>query len=136
MESKPPIIMSSLDFERLARLLDAPSYGQLPGIDALRGELDRAAVVEPVEVPPEVVTMNSTVRFVDEPTGSRFELTLVYPDAAGSPEAVSVFAPVGSALLGLSVGQSIDWQVPGGRRLNLGVLEVVRQPEAAGQYHR
>jgi regulator of nucleoside diphosphate kinase len=136
MENQPPIIVSRLDLERLELLLESDAYRRLPGVDALRSELDRATVVEPTEVPPEVVTMNSTVRFIDDSTGSKFELTLVYPEAGGSSEKVSILAPVGSALLGLSVGQSIFWQVPGGRRLLLRVLEVVRQPEAMGQYHR
>lgn len=136
MKRKPPIIVSSLDLERLERLLESGPYRQLPGIGALREELGRATVVEPTEVPPGVVTMNSTVRFIDDSTGTKFELTLVYPEAGGAPDKVSILAPVGSALLGLSVGQSISWQVPGGRRLELRVLEVVSQPEAMGQFHR
>lgn len=136
MEHQPPIVVSSLDLERLERILESESYRRLPGIEALRRELDRATIVEPTEVPPGVVTMNSTVRFVDDSTGSTYELTLVYPEAGGPSNTVSVLAPVGSALLGLSVGQSISWQVPGGRRLQLRILEVVYQPEAMGQYHR
>jgi regulator of nucleoside diphosphate kinase len=46
---------------------------------------------------------------------------------------VSVLAPVGCALLGLSVGQTIDWAVPGGRPLTLTLLGVDYQPEAAGE---
>ena len=130
MENKPPIIISSTDLERLEQLLVSVSGKALPGIDALREELDRANVVEPAEVPPHVVTMNSTVRFVDDTSGATLELTLVYPEAAGSSGNVSILAPVGSALLGLSVGQSISWQVPGGRKLELRILEVVSQPEA------
>ncbi len=135
-ENQPPIVISSLDLERLERLLDSTAYKQLPGIDAFRNELERATIVEPTKIPPGVVTMNSTVQFVDDSTGSKFELTLVYPEAAGSSGKVSVLAPVGSGLLGLSVGQSIFWQVPGGRKLQLRVLDVVAQPEAMGQYHR
>ena len=132
----PPITMSSLDQARLERLLESDAYRQLPGIDALLSEIDRATVVKPVEVPADVVTMNSTIRFVDDSNGAEFEFTLVYPNDAGKPDTISVLAPVGSALLGLSVGQSIAWQVPGGRELDLRVLEVVRQPEAMGEYHR
>ena len=133
---KPFITMSSLDWERLDRLVHLETYSRLPGVEALEEEMDRANVVEPTEVPPEVVTMNSTVEFVDDKTGQTFQMTLVYPDAVTGHETVSIFAPVGSALLGLSVGQSIVWQIPGGRELNLRVLEVVRQPEAMGEFHR
>ncbi|MGH8278620.1 MAG: GreA/GreB family elongation factor, partial [Gammaproteobacteria bacterium] len=78
--------------------------------------------------------MNSTVRFEDESAGTAHQLTLVYPkDADGSGSKVSITAPVGSALIGLSVGQSIEWQVPGGRKIRLKVLQVVHQPESAAK---
>ncbi|MBP5984968.1 MAG: nucleoside diphosphate kinase regulator [Brachymonas sp.] len=133
---KPSITMSSLDWERLDRLVNLETYSRLPGVEALEEEMNRANVVEPTEVPPEVVTMNSTVEFIDDKTGQTFQMTLVYPDAVTGHETVSIFAPVGSALLGLSVGQSIVWQIPGGRELNLRVLKVLRQPEAMGEFHR
>jgi len=136
MTKLPPIILSSLDHERLDSLLAGNSRSHTPGIDALRNEMDRAEIVEPSEVPPGVVTMNSTVRFIDDVSEREFQLTLVYPDAAGSEDTVSVLAPVGSALLGLSVGQSIQWQTPGGRTLKPRVLAVVKQPEAMGEFHR
>ena len=136
MNNKPPITMSSLDEARLERLLESDAYRQLPGVDALLSEMERANVVRPVDMPPDVVTMNSTIRFVDDSNGAEFEYTLVYPADAGKPDTISVLAPVGSALLGLSVGQSIARRVPGGRELDLRVLAVVRQPEAMGEYHR
>ena len=133
---KPSITMSSLDWERLDKLIHMDAYSRLPGLDALEEEMERANVVEPTEVPPDVVTMNSTVEFIDDKTQQTFQMTLVYPDAVTGTETVSIFAPVGSALLGLSVDQSIVWQIPGGRELNLRVLKVVRQPEAMGEFHR
>ena len=136
MDKQPPLVLSSRDIKRLERLLDSEAYKNLPGIDALQNEIDRASVVAPADVPPGVVTMNSTVRFCDDSTDSCYELTLVYPDAVRSPETVSVLAPVGSALLGLSVGKSIAWQVPGSRTLSLRILEVTYQPEATGELHR
>lgn len=135
-ETTPPITMSSLDWERLNKLLENPKYSDLPGAEPLEDEMNRANVVEPTEVPADVVTMNSTVAFIDDDSEQELELTLVYPDGVNGSNTVSIFAPVGSALLGLSVGQSIEWQVPGGRQLNLRVLKVVRQPEAEGEYHR
>jgi regulator of nucleoside diphosphate kinase len=136
MAQQPSIIVSTLDMQRLERLLELDAYKHLPGIEDLRSELDRATVVSPKEIPAGVVTMNSTVKISDDSTGSIYELTLVYPDAADSADKVSILAPVGGGLLGLSVGQSISWQVPGGRKLQLRVLEVVAQPEAMGQLHR
>lgn len=128
MATQPSIIVSSLDFERLDQLLNSKLYNRLPGVEALENELGRASVVEAADVPPEVVTMNSLVRFIEDKSGAESQLTLVYPHETGPADTVSILAPVGGALLGLSVGQSILWQVPGGREINLRVLEVERQP--------
>ena len=135
-EPKPPLLMSRLDVERIESLLESPAA---QGIDAsaLEAELERATIVEPAQMPPDVITMNSTARFLDETSGEEHELTLVFPrDADGSAEKVSILAPVGSALLGLHVGDSIEWPLPGGRTIHLRVLSIRYQPEAAGELHR
>lgn len=134
--NEPPITITRLDLERLERHLDSDTVRALPDSALLREELARANVVEPEEIGHDVVTMNSTARFLDEQANKAYELTLVYPNQAGTPGTVSVFAPVGSALLGLSVGQSIKWQGPGGRQLRLRVVAVLNQPEAQQLYHR
>ena len=87
-------------------------------------------------MPAGVVTMNSRVRFADA-AGATREFQLCYPkDMTGSPDQLSVLAPVGAALLGLSAGQAIDWPLPDGGNTRLTVLDVVWQPEAAGELHR
>ncbi|MEO5565317.1 MAG: nucleoside diphosphate kinase regulator [Luteimonas sp.] len=130
----PPLIVSRLDCDRLEALLEQPAQSG-KAFDALRDELARAEVREPQDMPADAITMNSTTRFLDEGSGAEREITLVYPrDADGSPERVSVLAPVGSALLGLRTGQSIEWPVPGGQRTRLRVLEVRYQPEASGDF--
>lgn len=135
METKPKIMLSSQDLERLEALLYALGNHLSPDRAALLAELGRAEVVEPQEVPPTVVTMNSTVRFTVE-NREEFCLTLVYPkDVDGQPDRISVLAPVGSALLGLSVGDSISWPMPGGV-VQVKIEEIVYQPERAGEFHR
>lgn len=137
MPDKPKIVVSSLDSERLQALLDALPAAALPGKAELQEELDRAEIVEPGEIPPTVVTMNSTVRFVIDPSGEEFCLTLVYPkDLTGDGDRISVLAPVGSALLGLAVGDRIEWPRPGGGVLKVRIVEVVYQPERSGELYR
>ncbi|MGD9709814.1 MAG: nucleoside diphosphate kinase regulator [Halothiobacillaceae bacterium] len=137
MSKKPDIILSSRDVERLEALLEALPHKAFQGKAELQAELDRAEIVEPHEVPPDVVTMNSTVRFVIESTGEEFCLSLVYPkDVDGRPDRISVLAPVGSALLGLSKGDYIEWPRPGGGLMKVRIVEVVYQPERAGELHR
>jgi regulator of nucleoside diphosphate kinase len=137
MDKKPRIIMTSQDMDRLEALLESLPGDAFPGKEALQAELERAEVVEPQNIPPTVVTMNSTVRFTIADTGKDFRLTLVYPkDIDGSADRISVLAPVGSALLGLSVGDELEWPRPGGGIMHVRVDEIVYQPERAGEFHR
>jgi regulator of nucleoside diphosphate kinase len=132
----PALVVSRLDCERIEALLEQPGNAG-PGLDGLRDELARAEVLEPRDMPRDVITMNSTARFRDDASGSEREPPQVYPrDVDGRAGRVSILAPVGSALLGLRVGQAIEWPVPGGHTIHLQVLEVRYQPEAAGEYHR
>ncbi|RDI97424.1 nucleoside diphosphate kinase regulator [Dyella solisilvae] len=136
MSSQPSIVISRLDLERIEALLERMPPAQAVEYDALRAELDRAEVVEPAQVPADVVTMNSVVTFQDEDSSDELTLSLVYPSGAGVPGTVSILAPVGSALLGLRVGQKIAWPTPDGRQRMLRVLEIEYQPEASGDLHR
>lgn len=131
------IVISSLDLQRIEDLLEQPAHRDSNGAALLRDELARANILEPGEMPGDVVTMNSTASVVDETSGETRELSLVYPrEADGGASKVSILAPVGSAMLGLRIGQSIDWQVPGGRALRLRIKGISYQPEASGQLHR
>ncbi|MBA1231282.1 nucleoside diphosphate kinase regulator [Pseudomonas viridiflava] len=134
MNTAPSLILTRLDVQRLENLIDSMDEST-PGIQALQAELDRAEqVVGHDEVPDGVVTMNSRVHCREESSGKDYHLTLVYPQDAGVEGTVSVLAPMGSALLGLQVGQHIDWPAPGGKTLKLTLLAVEYQPEAAGEY--
>lgn len=136
MSNKPPIVISRLDLERIDALLERMPPVQVSQYEGLRAELDRAEVVEPTAMPADVVTMNSVVTFKDEDSSDELTVSLVYPSGAGVPGTVSILAPVGSALLGLKVGQQIAWPTPDGRQRQLRVLEIEYQPEAAGDLYR
>lgn len=132
MTTENRIFITDQDYHRLMTLV---SQAEGPWAEALEEELGRANVISQKEIPNTIVTMNSKVKFMDESTGSESEVTLVYPrDAKLEEGRISILAPVGIALLGLSVGQSIDWKMPNGATKKLKVQAVVYQPEAAGQY--
>lgn len=127
-KERRPIISRS-NYEELSRLLLHSTDDRAN--ELLEMELDRADLVPDDRVPSDVVTMNSRVLFEDEATGVRREVELVFPrDAAWDKGRISVLAPVGAALLGLSVADTIDFPMPGGRR-RLRVVAVLFQPEAA-----
>jgi regulator of nucleoside diphosphate kinase len=137
MSSRPDLIISSLDAERLETLLASLSDQAFPGKAALEAELARAEIVEPEQMPPTVVSMNSTVRFRVTESNEAFTLRLVYPkDSDSSQQTISILAPIGSALLGLSQGDEIDWPKPGRGLLRVRIEEVIDQPERRGEYHR
>ena len=134
---KPTILVSWLDMDRLDRMLDAIPSAQLAARDALLDELGRAAMAEPWEMPPDVVTMNSRVRFAFDDAEEEVTMTLTYPkDMNGDPDQLSILTPVGTALLGLKVGDTISWERPDGAMFRLSVRGIEYQPERDGQYHR
>jgi regulator of nucleoside diphosphate kinase len=135
MKGRPDIVLTATDERRLAQLLQArASEFDQNTLELLEDELQRATIVDPSQIPADVVTMNSVVSFEDVDSGQRSEVTLVYPSvSAGNAGRVSILAPVGSALLGLSVGDSIEWPTPGNRSRRLKVTAVRYQPEAEGQ---
>jgi regulator of nucleoside diphosphate kinase len=130
MDSLPQIYLTQNDLDQLLKLVESQ-----PGkrFEKLESELVRANVVSREKIPRDVVTMNSRVIFENETTRERREVTLVYPGSADIDAGkVSVLVPVGTALLGLRAGQSIDWELPGGEKQRFRIVEVPFQPEAAG----
>lgn len=130
------IAITQYDFERLEKLVDRlRSRDNLPSIaNALEEELDRAEILDPHAVPPDVVTMNSEATVRDLGTGDVETLRVVFPAAAAPRKgAISVLAPLGLALLGARAGEDVTWDMPGGPR-HLRVERVTYQPEAAGRY--
>ncbi|MCS4308546.1 regulator of nucleoside diphosphate kinase [Rheinheimera pacifica] len=130
----PDITVSTTDFDRLEQLLSSLPADTV-GSNTLRQELERANLVTPQQLPANVVSMNSTVRF-SFADGKSSSLTLVYPKDAAQSNTISILAPVGSALLGLQVGDSINWPLPSGDMSTITVDEVLYQPEREGAYHR
>lgn len=133
MTAEKNIYVTERDIARLEKLLSGAHQGK--NVTDLEEELGRAIVVPSEEIPPNVVTMNSKVRFRDELTHEESEVTLVYPrDAKVDEGKVSVLAPVGAALLGLSVGETIEWEMPTGKVRKFKIVAVLYQPEAAGHF--
>lgn len=137
MATRPPIIINRLDAERLQRLIDEADEHDVAVVRSLEEELARGEVVDPQEIPEDVVSMCSQVQFTDLARDRQIIRTLVYPHALATTEdGVSVMAPVGAALIGLRIGDTIDWPLPGGREARLRIDAILWQPEREGQFHR
>lgn len=131
------IILSSLDHARLCDLLvTAKQFGVAKSalLDTLEGELGRAKIVAPQDIPPYVVTMNTCVHLIDTKTGEEFQYTLVFPSDANSKKGnLSILSDLGVAIIGFSVGDTIEWEFPEGAR-NIRINMIYFQPEATKQY--
>jgi regulator of nucleoside diphosphate kinase len=132
------IVITKFDKERLEELIAAAEEfcdHSRRDLHALAGELARASVVLPKAVPQDVVTMNSKVVLRDVDTSGEMTYSLVFPkDADIDTGAISILAPVGTAILGYGEGDVIEWPVPSGIR-RIKIEKILYQPEAAGDFH-
>lgn len=137
MGQRPPIIINRLDAERLQRLIDNVSDKDIAVAELLEEELSRGEIRDPEDIPDNVVSMNSQVRFTDLTRGTKMIRTLVYPHSLEKvPDGISVMAPIGAALIGLRVGDIIEWPLPNNTEARLRIDAIYWQPEREKQFHR
>ena len=124
------ICITEIDQERLRDLI---ALEQAAAVFELEHEIERAVVVDPRQVPRDVVTMNSrTLLQLDD---DEVEVALVYPeDADDSAGKLSIRSGIGTAILGFREGDSFDWRIPD-RTCRIRIGKVLYQPEAAGDFH-
>ncbi len=122
MKNEDTLIISKTDFEKISAI---SNFANTELADLLQDELARAKLVDDSQLPSDVVRMNSIVVFEDLESGKSSTVTLVYPmDADIQSYKISILSPVGSALIGLRVGQIISWPFPNGKTKSLKVTEV------------
>ena len=131
------IYITEPDYQRLSGLIELTR--ERNGVDReylnkLEAELERAEIVDPKQVPADVITMRSKVRLKDLVSGEANTYSLVFPPEADFSEGkISILAPIGTAILGYKRGDTIEWPVPSGVR-RIKVAEILYQPEAAGNH--
>lgn len=127
------IMITEKDLLRIKHIL---SFQKSEEFENLELELDRAKIISDNSVRPDLVTMNSKVIFLNVQDNKEMTVTIVYPSDANFAEGkISVLAPLGSALIGLRVGQEINWMFPDGKTKTLKILGVPYQPEANQEWH-
>lgn len=121
--ASPPLIISTQDYERISQIIFSNSHAQAL---LLAEELDRASIVDEAEIPHGTVKINSKVRYLEVAADRENFCTLVLPeDAQLEQKKISVLAPIGAALIGLQVGQEIEWPMPNGQLKKIKILEVI-----------
>jgi regulator of nucleoside diphosphate kinase len=132
------IHITNFDLQRLKELLKVAKefkYQDRNDLKKLENELVRAMIVDSREVPPNVVTMNCKVELLDLDKNKKMTYTLVFPSEADIRQGkISILAPIGTAILGFRVGDTVIWQVPAGQR-RIKIQRILYQPEASGDYH-
>ncbi len=130
------IIITKMDKDRIAKILEKMSDNNQPLDKTARklvDELSRAIVVESHEIPADVITMNTKALLqLDK---DDYEVSLVYPEEADlNGMKLSVFSPIGTAIIGYREGNTVEWEVPDGTSKIL-IKKIIYQPEAAGDYN-
>jgi regulator of nucleoside diphosphate kinase len=134
MSSLP--VITELDAARIRELgARLPDGGH--SLDALNDLIDmvtaEAEIVPGARIAPDIVTVNSKVTFRDELTGTLHTVTVVYPQEFSIAERrISLLSPVGRALLGRRVGETVELGMPDGSERRIRILELHFQPEASG----
>jgi len=138
MTKEREIYITSQDLKCLKKELSMAGVSYSHGRDDLQllaKELDRAKIIEASEIPDKIVTMNTRLIFRDLDDDSTMEVTIVFPiDANINKGKISVFSPIGTALLGYSEGDIIEWKVPAGIT-RIRIEKVLYQPEASGEFN-
>jgi regulator of nucleoside diphosphate kinase len=132
------LVMSRIDYARIKKSIIDLKHSRAISpkeLEKLNGELNAAHIVEPGEVPDDVVTMNSVVKIVFRNSGKVLQFKIVYPEEANLKEnKISIFSPVATAILGYRTGDEVDWTVPGGAT-KIYIEDILYQPESEGHYN-
>lgn len=132
------IILNRLDYARIKKCIrDAQQFNSISNHEAesLMQELESAEILEPEQIPSNVVTMNSIVRMSFINSKKQVQFQIVYPNKANFKEnKISIFSPIATALIGYKVGDEIEWIIPAGITC-IKIDEIIYQPEAAGHYN-
>ena len=131
------LIISKLDYKRLqehavkAKTDPNSSFTQ---VRTLLQCVNRATLLEPTEIPADVVTMNSKVKIVYLENSKTLDLSLVYPEQANvQQKCISIFSPLATALLGCKQGDLVTFTIPD-RTVKIKIDRILYQPESAGDF--
>lgn len=131
------IIVNRLDYLRIIKQIDEARLNKTIDVseaEKLLHELNSATILDPDQIPGDVVTMNSVVKISFVDSGKQLEFKIVYPNESNFKEKkVSIFSPIATALIGFKVGDLIEWMVPGGLT-KIRIDEIIYQPEASGDF--
>lgn len=112
MNLKPIILLS--EYQLLRELIKRnPKEGQ-----SLSDELNRAIVIKEDELNKKIIRLGSNIEFVIQKTNHKRNIQLVLPEESNlNQQKISILAPLGTALIGFSENDEVEWEMPGGKML-------------------
>lgn len=132
------LYLTDYDYERLELLLDnmnSVPQNRREDLSRLEDDLETCKIIAPEEMPANIVTLHSTVRYLDLDSNKERVVTLVFPSNADlSKGRISLIVPLGTAILGRAEGDIVFWKTFDGQK-TIRIEEVLYKPEAAGHYH-
>ena len=131
------IFVTINDYDRVMGMVEiAAMRHKIPeAVDRLITKLGGACLLPQENISTDIVTMNSRVLVTKLPSNEEIDITVTYPqDANNLLKKISVFSPIGTALIGAKVGDVVSWKIPTGVG-EFRVDKVIYQPEAVGHYH-
>jgi regulator of nucleoside diphosphate kinase len=129
-------IFTRHDYERLVAILnggDAVAKLDLSIAQKLKRDLEHSRLVDPHDIRPNIVTMNSKFCLKNIGNGKREIYSLVFPGEGNGAGALDVFSGMGTEVLGSPIGTVVKKNYSSEQYFV--IEEILYQPEASGDYH-
>lgn len=125
---KEQIIIGDREYQLLEKHLKTSNMSK-HNIDKLAKEIKNAKVVKVEDIPEKAIILNSSVEIEETGSGRKFNFQIVMPKEANMQEKkISIFTPMGIALIGYLEGSFVEWEMPNG--VQKFKINKVAQPDA------
>jgi regulator of nucleoside diphosphate kinase len=120
--TKNKLVLKKSDYDLLIKYVFSrmsPMSAENKNAEQLYQELQNAEVHEDDDpMPGDVIQLNSTIVVQEDSTGRHLKFRLVLPGSSNlSQERLSLYAPLGIALIGYRAGQTVSWEMPSGKKV-------------------
>lgn len=129
-------IFSRYDCERLLNVIknrDGITGTESANVDTLKRDLEHSRLVDPDDIRPNMVTMNSKFCLKNLGNGKKDVFSLVFPKDSTEKDKINVLSGLGMQILGSTIGTVIKTNSAGEQYYIID--DILYQPEAAGDYH-
>ncbi len=118
------LVIAYEDYKILSNYIRPVAAYDMRNATLLMKEIEKAIIVKKDELPQDVVRLNSRVVVKEESRNKLMELVLVVPEKADIHQnMISIFAPLGVALIGFKQGVKVNCSTPTGNKF-FTILEV------------